>query len=214
MKTVLFQGDSITDFGRNYNDPYSLGWGYALFVRAILDRKYPREFTCFNRGVNGNRVNDLLARERIDGICLKPDVASFLIGVNDVWHGLDNDNGTSHKRFKDIYKMMIEDYLGELPDLRIMIMEPFMLPGENTSASEERYKAFKADVLERARIANEVANEYKLDFIPLQKIFDAEAEKYGNEYVLNDGVHPTIYANTFIAEEWVKCYEQGLKLGK
>lgn len=209
MKNILFQGDSITDFGRHYPDPYNVGSGYVLYVKSILDRKYPQQYICYNRGRNGDRVSDLYARERIDGICLKPDVASFLVGVNDVWHGLDSDNGTSHKRYRDVYEMMLEDYLNELPNLKIIVIEPFMLPGENTSATSERFKAFSEDVYERARISREVAEKFGASFLPLQKRFDEEAEKYGPGYVLNDGVHPTAFANTIIAEEWVKCFERG-----
>lgn len=209
MKNIVFQGDSITDFGRNYADPYNVGSGYVLFIQAILNRKYPQQYTCFNRGHNGDRISDLYARERIDGICLKPDVASFLIGVNDVWHGLDNDNGTSHTRYRDVYEMMLEDYLRELPALKIIILEPFMLPGENTAATPERLKAFTEDVHERARISREMADKFGAAFIPLQERFTAEAEKYGPGYVLNDGVHPTTFANAIIAEEWVKCLERG-----
>ena len=209
MKTIVFQGDSTTDFGRNYADPYNVGGGYVLFVQALLNRKYPQQYTCLNRGHNGDRICDLYARERIDGICLKPDVASFLIGVNDVWHGLDGNNGSSHARFRDIYEMMLEDYLNELPDLKIIVLEPFMLPGENTAATPERLKAFTEDVYARGQISCEVAEKYGAAFIPLQKRFEEEGEKYGSEYVLNDGVHPTQFANTIIAEEWVKCLERG-----
>ena len=209
MKNIVFQGDSITDFGRNYADPYNVGAGYVLFIQAILNRKYPQQYICYNRGRNGDRVCDLYARERIDGICLKPDVASFLIGVNDVWHGLDNDNGTSPARFRDVYEMMLEYYLNELPDLKLMILEPFVLPGENTATTPERLKAFTEDVHERAWISREVAGKFGVPFIPLQKRFEEEAAKYGPTYVLNDGVHPTTFANTIIAEEWVKCFERG-----
>ena len=209
MKNIVFQGDSITDFGRNYADPYNVGSGYVLFIQAILNRKYPQQYTCFNRGHNGDRISDLYARERIDGICLKPDVASFLVGVNDVWHGLDSDNGTSHTRYRDIYEMMLEDYLRELPALKLIILEPFMLPGENTAATPERLQAFTEDVHERARISREVADKFGAAFIPLQERFTAEAEKYGSGYVLNDGVHPTVVANTIISDEWVKCLERG-----
>lgn len=206
MKTILFQGDSITDFGRNHTDPRSPGWGYPLFVQAMLDRKYPQQFTCYNRGVSGNRVSDLYARERIDGICLKPDVASFLIGVNDVWHGLDGDNGTTPARYRDIYEMMLMDYLTELPNVKFMILEPFMLPGENTAATPARLAAFREGVQERARISRDVAEKFGMPFIALQKRFDEAAAQYGAEYVLDDGVHPTVFGNTIIAEEWFKCF--------
>ena len=61
MKNIVFQGDSITDFGRNYADPYNVGSGYVLFIQAILNRKYPQQYTCFNRGHNGDRISDLYA---------------------------------------------------------------------------------------------------------------------------------------------------------
>lgn len=34
---VLFQGDSITDCGRDYGDPGSLGQGYALMLPPGLE---------------------------------------------------------------------------------------------------------------------------------------------------------------------------------
>ena len=55
----------------NYADPYNVGSGYVLFIQAILNRKYPQQYTCFNRGHNGDRISDLYARERIDGICTR-----------------------------------------------------------------------------------------------------------------------------------------------
>ena len=84
-----------------------------------------------------------------------------------------------------------------------------MLPGENTTATPERLKVFTEDVHERARISREVAGKFGVPFVPLQKRFEEEAAKYGPTYVLNDGVHPTTFANTIIAEEWVKCLERG-----
>ena len=210
MKKILFQGDSTTDCCRYYSDPNNIGSGYVLLVQAILDRKYPKQYACINRGRGGDRVSDLYARERIDGICLKPDVASFLVGVNDVlcrW--LNNDNGSSQKRYRDIYKIMLEDYLNDLPDLKIIILEPFILPGRITATTPEQLKIFTDDVYERARISREVADEFNVPFIPLQKRFTEEAEKYGADYVLSDGVHPTTFANKIIAQEWVKCFERG-----
>ena len=35
-KRIVFQGDSITDAGRNREDFYSLGYGYPLLVAALV----------------------------------------------------------------------------------------------------------------------------------------------------------------------------------
>lgn len=45
MKNIVFQGDSITDFGRNYADPYNVGAGYVLFIQAILKSQIPRSIS-------------------------------------------------------------------------------------------------------------------------------------------------------------------------
>ncbi len=36
LTVVLFQGDSITDAGRDRNDPIKLGWEYAVIARCWL----------------------------------------------------------------------------------------------------------------------------------------------------------------------------------
>ena len=91
MKRVLFQGDSITDMMRSRENDKFLGIGYPVLVSAELGLDYPGEYEFLNRGVSGNRIVDLYARIKSDIINLKPDVISFLIGINDVWHELDRD---------------------------------------------------------------------------------------------------------------------------
>ena len=38
---LLFQGDSITDAGRDYNDCHNLGLGYPKYAAMYLKEKYP-----------------------------------------------------------------------------------------------------------------------------------------------------------------------------
>ena len=56
MKTIVFQGDSITACGRLKYDVDVMGEGYARFVRASLAYDYPGEYKFYNRGVSGDRV--------------------------------------------------------------------------------------------------------------------------------------------------------------
>src|SRR3989442_9866680 len=91
---VLFQGDSITDAGRDRGvaDPNSagaLGSGYPLLVAAAALAAHPdRGLRFYNRGISGNKVPDLQERWAVDALELQPDVLSILIGVNDFWHKL------------------------------------------------------------------------------------------------------------------------------
>src|SRR5437773_2352600 len=65
---VLFQGDSITDAGRDRGaaDPNSagaLGSGYPLLAAAAALAAHPdRGLRFYNRGISGNKVPDLAAR--------------------------------------------------------------------------------------------------------------------------------------------------------
>ena len=62
MRTILFQGDSITDGGRSREDEKNFGGWYASRVKDYLDYEYPYEYTMYNRGIGGNKIKDVYAR--------------------------------------------------------------------------------------------------------------------------------------------------------
>lgn len=117
---VLFQGDSITDAGRNKENEKSTGAGYPTLVAARLGFDYPNEYEFFNRGVSGNRISNLIVRMKADMINLKPDVISILIGVNDVWHEFTKQNGVNAVLYEKLYHILIDELKTELPNLRII----------------------------------------------------------------------------------------------
>lgn len=203
MKTILFQGDSITDVGRSREDDNNLGGGYPHLVKATLGFEHPEEYKFINRGISGNRVVDLYARIKVDIINLKPDVMSILIGVNDVWHEFDIQNGVDAEKYYKIYSMLIEEIKAALPDIKIMILEPFTLCGDG---NRNYYGDFRAEVEKRAEKAKQIAEKYNLTFIPLQKKLD-EADKIAPGYWLRDGVHPTEMGHELIKREWIKAFQ-------
>ena len=93
--TILFQGDSITDAGRDKkkevaNEQKSSGRGYAWMAASqLLISKPDHNLTIHNRGISGNKVHQLDARWQKDCLDIKPNILSILIGVNDIWHGLN-----------------------------------------------------------------------------------------------------------------------------
>lgn len=200
---ILFQGDSITDTSRSYEYDWSLGSGYALLVASALGFAEPGKHEFINRGISGNRIVDLYARIKKDIINLRPDVMSILIGVNDVWHEVDFQNGVDTDKFFRIYCMLIEEVKQALPDIKIMILEPFVL---NTGAPAENWEFFSSETAKRAEVAKKIAEKYGLSFVPLQKGFDALCEKAPANYWLGDGVHPTANGHEFIKNEWLKAY--------
>lgn len=210
-KVILFQGDSITDVGRNYQDPLGLGGGYPYFVSAHLGCECPEEYTFYNRGISGNRIVDVYARIKADILNLEPDYMSILIGVNDVWHEIDAKNGVSDEKFEKFYCMLIEEILEELPDIKIVIMEPFVLEAAATTSTPEqpqRWDTFYSGVRAKAAIARKVAERYGLVFMELQEKFEKVCEKADASYWLSDGVHPTTAGHNFIKNEWLKMFEE------
>tara|TARA_B100000959_G_scaffold15066_1_gene14764 strand:+ start:422 stop:676 length:255 start_codon:yes stop_codon:yes gene_type:complete len=71
---ILFQGDSITDCGRDREDPDSLGGGYVnLITETVADRYSQSNLKFVNRGISGDRIRDLQLRWDADCISLNPD---------------------------------------------------------------------------------------------------------------------------------------------
>lgn len=203
MKTILFQGDSITDAGRPKDNDITTGYGYATMVMGELGCSYPNQYKMYNRGISGNRIVDLYARMKIDILNLKPDIMSILIGVNDVWHEIDFANGVEAEKFYKVYDMLIEEVKEALPDIQIMIMEPFILKAEGI---EGCWDYFYSEVRKRAEKSREIAEKHHLPFIALQDKFDEAAKLAPNTDWLRDGVHPTAAGHELIKREWLKAF--------
>lgn len=210
MQKIVFFGDSITDMNRNRDDAdgtvFSYGVGYTNFLVGELGYQYPEAYEFINRGISGNRIVDLYARIKMDVWNHKPDVLSILVGVNDVWHEINYENGVELARWERLYRMLLEDTKARLPDLKIIICEPFILEGSATDG-EERWERFQA-VKEYAKVARKLAEEYGAYFVPLQKVLEEKTAAVANkEYYLYDGVHPNTAGARLIAEEWLKVFK-------
>ena len=205
MKTFVFQGDSITDAGRNRDNDTYRGNGYPTLVAADLGYQYPGEIAFLNRGVSGDRVVDVNARIRRDLINLRPDYLSILIGINDVWHELSSRNGVNNTKFYKTYCDIIEETLAMCPGVKIFILEPFVLKGP---ATEGDWGVFDRETRMRAASAKKVAEKYGLTFVPLQDTFDAMSEKAPTTYWLHDGVHPTAMGHRVIANALEEAFQK------
>jgi len=201
---ILFQGDSITDTNRDRESDAQIGRGYVRLVKASLGFEEAGNYEFLNSGLSGNRIVDIYARIKNDIINLKPDVMSLLVGVNDVWHELDFENGVDAQKYYKIYDMLISEIKEALPDIKIMLMEPFVLKGP---ATESRWELFRTEVEKRAAMAKKIAEKYNLPFIELQKGFDELCKRAEADYWLWDGVHPTTMGHEYIKIEWLKAFK-------
>ncbi len=206
---ILFQGDSITDCGRNRADNGSVGTGYPLLIKSKLSLEEGKNYEFFNRGISGNRISDLYARIKMDLINLAPDYMSILIGVNDVWHEIDRQNGADTEEYFFLYDRLITRVKEALPNIQIVILEPFVLDGPATASCEampDRFERFQKGVAEKAAAAKELAQKHGLPFIPLQEKFNEAAARLGVDVLTPDGVHPHPAGHQLIADAWMNAF--------
>ena len=202
---ILFQGDSITDWGRDHNkftpnDTGTLGTGYVLLTTGQLLIKYPElNLQVHNRGISGNKVYQLAERWDIDALSIKPTVLSIHIGVNDFWHTLTNGyTGTIDNYIKD-YHALIDRTKKALPNIKLVICEPFGVKAVR-AVDDKWYPTF--DLFRKA--ATDIANEYDAAFVPYQSAFDKALELAPGSYWTLDGVHPSIAGEALMAKTWME----------
>ncbi|TWT74424.1 GDSL-like Lipase/Acylhydrolase [Posidoniimonas polymericola] len=205
--TILFQGDSITDAGRNKdapaaNDHEALGNGYAFLTAASLLVDRPDAgLKCYNRGISGNKVHQLAERWQQDCLDLKPDVLSILIGVNDIWHWLNGNYDGTIDTYRDDYRQLLERTKSELPSTRIVICEPFVL---KTGAVGDKWFP-KFDEFRTA--AKELADEFADVWVPFQSMFDKAITIAAPSHWAGDGVHPSAAGAALMAHAWRRAVD-------
>lgn len=209
---ILFTGDSITDGLRfkkrdqQWDLNHQIGHSYAYIINGLLGCHYPeKKFKFMNRGLSGNRIIDLYARNEMDLLPIKPDVLSILIGVND---GPIDRNGykpTPKKKYETIYRLLLDEVKEQLPNCKIVLMEPFVC---NVGKLKEDYEIWRECVSGYGQVVKLLAKEYDGVFVPLQDAFNERCEKYKPEYWSWDGIHPTENGHGLIAMEWIKAVKE------
>ena len=205
---ILFQGDSITDAGRDRSSTQSndflkgMGNGYALLAASNLLIDYPTtNWHTYNRGVSGDKVFQLSDRWKADCFDLQPDVLSVHIGVNDFWHTLTHGyKGTVETYEKDFLKLL-ERTQSNFPKIKLIIGEPFVVLGGTSIDTEAWIPAFRA----YQKTAADIARQMGAIFIPYQQIFDAAVADQGVAYWCPDGVHPSLAGSALMAKAWIEA---------
>lgn len=205
--TMLFQGDSVTDTGRNrdLSEGFeSMGEGYPKVFHQLYNTLFPGNKVKFvNRGVSGDRTNHLLERYDEDFLAVKPDVISIMIGINNTWRNFDGgDDYCSAERFEEEYEELLAKIKADMPDTRIMIIEQFALtahPDRNT---------WQEDLDAKRDATRKLAFKYADWFVPMYDIITEASVNDFDLYELSpDGVHPGDTGHSLIATEMMKAFE-------
>ncbi|WP_328346584.1 SGNH/GDSL hydrolase family protein [Micromonospora sp. NBC_00421] len=193
---VLFIGDSITDAGRDRADEADLGVGWAMMAAAWFTARHPGHRATFrNRGVGGDRVRDLRARWADDCLALAPQVVSVLIGINDTWRRYSSGEVTMVEEFTTDYRHLLATTRDALPDVRLVLMEPFLIPVDDLQ------RRWRDDLDPKVDVVRKLAAEFDATLVAVDALFgSADAD---DRVWTDDGVHLTASGHAVLAQQWL-----------
>ncbi len=197
---IIFLGDSITQGGGGPK-------GYVTLIKNALTEKYKDlGIEIVNAGISGNKVPDLQRRLDKDVLAKKPTLVVIYIGINDVWHGLnDPAKGTSKEKFEEGLKEIIGKIKGA--GARVVLCTPTVI-GEKSGGAN------KADgkLDDYSDIGRRIAKELKLPLCDLRKAFvdylkDGNKDNKDRGVLTTDTVHLNEAGNKLIAETMLKTID-------
>jgi acyl-CoA thioesterase I len=195
-KTILFFGDSVTDAGRDRDNPRSLGHGYVHHVGQALTN-----VRIINKGISGNRSYDLLDRLDEDVIGLSPDILFVMIGINDVWHKHQWNVPSSTDEYEKNMDSLVRRVKNALSDVTIVFLSPFLLP------TDVHTESIRLDLDTEIAILESLSKTHDIPFIPVDGILHNLLDTMPAEDIAADGVHPTEKGHRLIANAIIRFME-------
>jgi lysophospholipase L1-like esterase len=188
-----------------------MGHGYAFSVASRWGADFPeKKIAFYNRGISGNKVDDLAKRWKADTLDLNPSVLSILVGVNDAASVVfQREPVISAERYETDYKSLIEQTLQMFPDILLVLCEPFIL---KVGKVKDNWEAYHADMVKRQAVVLKLSQQYNTVFVAFQEVFDKATENAAADYWMWDGVHPTVAGHELMARAWIKQVEKRIKI--
>jgi acyl-CoA thioesterase I len=181
-KLELKPGDTIVAIG----DSITAAGGYLRDIDAVLAQQYPKLKIAkvVNKGIGGQKAEDLAVRFDRDVVKLKPTFVTLSIGVNDVWHRLDKPLEAKAVAFyKENVAKMVDQ--AQKAGIRVILLAPTVIGEDpNTEANKRLVSFVKAE--------KQIAAEKKCHIVDLHAMFlKALKKKPANKktWLTSDGVH-------------------------
>ena len=198
---LLFQGDSITDAGRDRSDPHNLGNGYPKYAAQLIEKRHPFDNIEFiDLGISGDRAESLRARWQSDCVDVQPDVVSILIGINDTWHRAGDRNWMPHEYFEECYRYLLTEIRAKT-HAKILMIEQFLLPVPDK-------EFFHVDLDPKIQVTRKLAREYADAFLPMDGLFASHCIGEAPTAWAADGVHPTEAGARLIAGYYADAFDK------
>ncbi len=122
---------------------------------------------------------------RRDVLDLKPNFLSILVGVNDTF--FPKNRGETVEQYEQGYDKLLSETLAALPDVKIVLGQPFLLP---VGKFKDNYTASLAELKKRQGVVDRLATKYHLSVVRYQDALDAACHRAPADHWTWDGVHP------------------------
>jgi acyl-CoA thioesterase I len=174
--TIMAIGDSITAQG-----------GYLRDVDAVLAQQYAdlRIPKVVNKGIGGQKAEDLVKRFDRDVVRLKPTYVTISIGINDVWHRLSNPHDPQVlAAYRKNVAQMVEQ--AQQAGIKVILLTPTLIEEHADSEGNKRLAAY-------VEVEKQIAAQKKCQLVDLHEMFlralkhKRAAQK--SNWLTGDGVH-------------------------
>ncbi len=179
----LKPGDQIVAIG----DSITAGGGYLRDIDAVLARRCPdlKLPKVINKGISGQKAEDLVGRFDADVVKLKPAYVTISIGINDVWHRLGNPHDAKIlAAYKKNVATMVEH--AQQVGIKVILLTPTVIQEDPSTEGNKR-------LVQYVEAEQQIAAEKKCQIVDLHAMFLAAlkhkpAAEKGN-WLTGDGVH-------------------------
>ncbi len=179
----LKPGDQIVAIG----DSITAGGGYLRDIDAVLAKQYPdiKLPKVINKGISGQKAEDLVKRFDADVVKLKPAYVTVSIGINDVWHRVKAPHDAKVlATYKKNVAAMVDQ--AQQAGIKVILLTPTLIEENPNSEGNKR-------LVQYVEAEKQIAAEKKCQVVDLHGMFLAAlkqkpAGEKGN-WLTGDGVH-------------------------
>ncbi len=182
---IVAIGDSITAEG-----------GYLLDIDAVLTQQYPelKIPKVINKGIGGQKAEDLVPRFNQDVVKLKPAYVTISIGINDVWHrlGAPHDEKVLAAYKKNVAKMVAD---AQAAGIKVILLAPTVIVEDANAEGNKRLAMY-------VEAEKQIAAEKKCQFVDLHGMFLTALKQRPagqTHWLTRDGVHMQPLGNAVMA---------------
>lgn len=179
----LKAGDKIVAIG----DSITQGGGYLRDIDAALAQQYPdlKIPKVVNKGISGQKAEDLIKRFQKDVVDQKPAVVTISIGINDVWHRLGNPHDEKVlAAYRENVTKMVD--MAQAAGIKVILLTPTVIQEDANSEGNKRLVMY-------VQAEKEIAADKHCQLVDLHEMFLTALKKKPQDtkgnWLTGDGVH-------------------------